>query len=337
MPYIAFASAKASPGVTTTLAALAVAWPEHRYLHVVELDPAGGDLAVRFDLSPEPGLVTLAAAGRRGLDPTTFRGHTQDLPTMAVDGNSAGLWRRALVGPVGAEQAIAALSALRGELHRTLSTLGSDVLVDCGRLDPGSPVVDVVNHADLLVVVARPIVAEVHHLATRLTTLRPKAVSLLLVGERPYSVGEVAATVGASPLASLPTDPRAAQALASAFPHGSGALRRSRLLRSSRTLAAGLVEWLGGDPQRAQPLALPAGPPPQSPPLQQPSPPPPLPPPPTPPAPTGQPGGGPQAPPTAFPPLPGPPTAALSRTPPDGNAMHPPPRHFRRDSEGSRR
>src|SRR4029450_4811377 len=65
MAYVAFASAKASPGVTTTITALAATWPRDRDLLVAELDPAGGDLGVRFDLATEPGLVTPAAAGRR--------------------------------------------------------------------------------------------------------------------------------------------------------------------------------------------------------------------------------------------------------------------------------
>jgi hypothetical protein len=307
MPYIAFASAKGSPGVTTTLAALAASWPEDRALHVVELDPAGGDLAVRLDLSPEPGLVTLAAAGRRGLDTPTFLAHTQPLPVGALSGNGhvGPPPRQVLVGPVGSEQAAAALSALRGSLHRTLAALGTDVLVDCGRLDPGSPVDDVVNHADLLVVVARPVVAEVHHLATRLVTLRPKALSLLLIGERPYSVTEVAATVGANPLASLPSDPRAALALAEGMSLASGALRRSRLMRGAHTLTAALVEWFGGraDDGRAEMLALPAGRPPGLPsgppagppsgqprPLGPPAAPPGHPGPPAPPGPPGHPG-----------------------------------------------
>jgi MinD-like ATPase involved in chromosome partitioning or flagellar assembly len=375
MPYIAFASAKASPGVTTALAALAMTWPEERALHVAELDPAGGDLAVRFDLSPEPGLVTLAAAGRRGLDVPTFLAHTQVLPVAEPGSNgSAGpLRRHVLVGPVGAEQSLAALSALRGGLHKALASLSTDVLVDCGRLDPGTPTDEVVNHADLLVVVARPVVAEVHHLTTRLATLRPKALSLLLVGDRPYTVAEVAATVGASPLASLPADPRAALALAEGMPWASGALRRSRLLRSARAVATALVDWLGEAGGRPEMLALPAGSPPPGPgrpampappapprsvpppgagpppagpgdpyehhaPPGQASPSRPLPMPPPPPSmaapPAGPPNGGPAYPPgAAQPPARGVPTA-MSLTPPDGLSLHPP-RHLRRDNHDS--
>ena len=233
MAYVAFASAKASPGVTTTVAALVSTWPRDRDLVVAELDPAGGDLGVRFDLATEPGLVTLAAAGRRQLDRSTLVGHTQPLPfadRAGADGDAQGAVRRVLVGPVAADQAGAALAALRGVLPGVLSSLGTDVLVDCGRLDPGSAAHDVITEADLVVVVARPVVAEVHHLAARLSGLRPKALSLLLIGDRPYSVAEVADAVGANPLGTLPVDDRAAAALTVGRSDGARILRRSRLL-----------------------------------------------------------------------------------------------------------
>jgi hypothetical protein len=272
MAYVAFASAKASPGVTTTLTALVATWPRDRDLVVAELDPAGCDLGVRFDLATEPGLVTLAAAGRRQLDRSTFVGHTQPLPFAGrpgADGDAEGAVRRVLVGPVAADQAGAALAALRGVLPGVLSSLGADVLVDCGRLDPGSAAHDVVTEADLVVVVARPVVAEVHHLAARLSGLRPKALSLLLVGDRPYSVAEVADAVGANPLGTLPVDDRAAAALTVGRSDGPRILRRSRLLRDARAVAEGLAGWLPPVAVRP-PVAAPAARPPVNGPVDQP-------------------------------------------------------------------
>jgi hypothetical protein len=263
MAYVAFASAKASPGVTTTVTALVATWPRDRDLVVAELDPAGGDLGVRFDLANEPGLVTLAAAGRRQLDRSTFVGHTQPLPFAdrpGVDGAADRAVRRVLVGPVAADQAGAALAALRGVLPGVLSSLGADVLVDCGRLDPGSAAHDVVTDADLLVVIARPVVAEVHHLAARLSGLRPKALSLLLIGDRPYSVAEVADAVGAHPLGALPVDDRAAAALTVGRSDGARVLRRSRLMRDARAVAEALAGWLPplpAPPTAAAPAARP--------------------------------------------------------------------------------
>lgn len=260
MAFIAFASAKGSPGVTTAVAALAATWPAHRDLVVVEIDPAGGDLVVRFDLATEPGLVTLAAAGRRELAPDTLLSHTQLLPAEATEGAPS---RRVLVAPVSADQANASLSALRGGLVRALDAIDADVLVDCGRLDPTSPAYEVATGAELLIMVARPVVAEVHHLSSRLSSVKAKTLSLLMVGDRPYSVAEVAEAVGASALGSLPADARAASVLTDGHPNAARLLRRSRLLRDAGSVAAGLADWLGPSAHTGPVVAPPvvAGPP----------------------------------------------------------------------------
>lgn len=241
MAYIAFASAKGSPGVTTAVTSLAATWPVDRDLVVAEIDPAGGDLVVRFDLATEPGLVTLAAAGRRQLGPDTLLAHTQQFPIALDEGRPS---RQVLVAPVSAEQAGASLGALRTGLAGALSALDVDVLVDCGRLDPSSPAYDVAAGADLLVMVTRPVVAEVHHLSSRLASLQVPNASVLTVGERPYPVAEVAQAVGARALGTLPDDPRAAPALTEGHPQAVRLLRRSRLMRDARALAESLAEWL---------------------------------------------------------------------------------------------
>jgi hypothetical protein len=242
MAFIAFASAKGSPGVSTAVAALAATWPADRDLLVVEADPSGGDLVVRFDLATEPGLVTLAAAGRRELGAGTLLAHTQELPQLSTDVTAR---RLLLAAPVAADQAGAALSSLRGSLAPTLDQVDMDVLVDCGRIDPGSPALELASDADLLVMVARPVVAEVHHLASRLGSVKPQTLSVLMVGEHPYSVSEVATAVSASPLGTLAADARAATVLSEGHPNAARVLRRSRLLRDARALAEGLAAWLG--------------------------------------------------------------------------------------------
>jgi hypothetical protein len=302
--YIAFASAKGSPGVTTTIAALAAMWPADREVVVAEVDPAGGDLVVRFDLATEPGLVSLAAAGRRELGAETLLAHTQELAGLA---NAQVRPRRALVAPVSADQAGAALTALRGALSSTLAALDVDVLVDCGRLDPQSPAFEVATGAELLVMVAQPVVAEVHHLAARLASVGSAiAVSVLLVGDRPYSVSEVAEAVGANPLGTLPADARSAAALAGGHVNAARALRRSGLLRDAGAIAQGLAEWLGPAPGAAAVIdpgaAPPVGPP--SPPPVAPPPSPPVVPPPSPPVvpPPSRPVAPPPSPPIGVPP-----------------------------------
>jgi hypothetical protein len=265
MGYIAFASAKGSPGVTTAVAALAGTWPGDRPLVVVELDPSGGDLVVRFDLATEPGLVTLAASGRRDLGAETLLAHTQALPAAGPDDGPS---RRVLTAPVSADQATAALTALRGGLARALGAVDADVLVDCGRLDPSSPVLEVATRAELLVVLARPIVAEVHHLSARMGGLPSATTSLLTVGDRPYSVDEVAEAAGAHALGCLSFDPRAAAALSGDLGNAARVLRRSRLLRDATAVSDALATWLrpavdaarAGAPSRPAPDAVSAPP-----------------------------------------------------------------------------
>lgn len=234
MTMVVLASAKGSPGVTTLAAAMAATWPNGRGLLVAEVDPAGADLATRLDRPGSPGLVSLAAAARRELSAELLDDHLQDLP------GRGGI--RLLAGPVAADQAAAALHTLGGRLARVLAGRKEDVLVDCGRLDPGTPAAELAAAAGLLVAVVRPTVADVHHLTTRLASLHlPVPVAVVVVGDRPYKPAEVASAVGAALLGEMPFDPRAARALGGDGPTGRG-LQRSQLLRAARALAARLTQ-----------------------------------------------------------------------------------------------
>src|SRR3546814_17296072 len=85
--------------------------------------------AAWLDLPLQPGLVSLAAAGRRAIDPALFAEHLQPVPgsdRVAV-----------LVGPVAADQAQAALASLRERLLAAARLRPGIVLPDCGRLAPG--------------------------------------------------------------------------------------------------------------------------------------------------------------------------------------------------------
>ena len=240
---VAVGSVKGSPGVTTSLAALAAAWPEGRRLLLAELDPAGGDLGVRFALAEEPSLVTLAAAGRRELDPDTLLDHTQALPAAPGRPEQE---RVALLAPASSERTTAALGALRGRLPRVLAELEShDVLVDCGRLDLGSAALDALPVADAVLVLCRPTVGDVHHLAARLPGLgRP--VEVVVVGDRPYPPEEVAGVLEVPLAGVLPHDARAASTLAGLSLDSPRALRRSALLRAARDMGELLVARFGG-------------------------------------------------------------------------------------------
>lgn len=239
MSLIAFGKAK-SWGTTTAVMALANVWPPERRLLVAECDPAGGDLAPRYGLALEPGLMSLAAAARRELSASTVAGNTQRLPGgLAV-----------LVAPPAAEQARAALSAIAGRLADAMrSEVDQDVLADCGRLDPGSPAQELARSAALTVVVARATLEETTHVLARVNGLRTLGAEVVVVlvedeprlgGQRPYRPEEVAGAVGAEVVGSLAHDPKGAALLAGRAT-SDRALQRCALIRSARLVAAELV------------------------------------------------------------------------------------------------
>jgi len=250
MCLLAVAAAKAAPGVTTTAVALAAVWPSGRQALVAECDPAGGDLAARFGLPVEPGLVTVAAARR--LAAGAIVEHTQPLPGGV----------RVLVGPAGAEQAAAALGLLPPGLLAGFDALPEvDVLADLGRLDPTSPALRVAGAARLVVLVARPTLAELQHLAHRIIALRGTVgrLGVVLAGAGPYPPGEVAAALGVEVLGTLPADARGAGVLGG-VPASAGGVRRSPLVRAARTLADTLTARLAALPAPpAPPGSAPAG------------------------------------------------------------------------------
>lgn len=204
-------SLKGSPGVTTFAVALAARWPGPSRALVVEADPSGGDLALRFSLASTPGLVSLAAAARRGGDADLVWQHTQEL--------RGGL--RVITAPPDAEQTRAALAALAQHpasglelLRQAANQPGVVVIVDCGRVDPGSPGVPIARSCDAMVLLSRAHADDLAHLPRRLPTVArwtPNPV-FLLVGPG-YSEAEVARELGVPPLGRVPHDVRGAAVL----------------------------------------------------------------------------------------------------------------------------
>lgn len=234
---VALASAKASPGVTTTALALAAAWPDGRPVTVFEADTDGGDLAAWLGLASQPSLVTLAAEGRHRLDGDSLARHTQSWPGTAAS---------FLVSPVGVDQTGAALAALaRAGLADALVGLGGGhVLVDCGRLRPGGTQFGLLPPEVPVVLVARPTLAEVAHVRAAVAVLdRARRVGVVLVGERPYPADDVAAAVGVPVLGLVSLDRRAAAGVASG--RSGRVFARSLLGRSAAVLAGRLLVWAG--------------------------------------------------------------------------------------------
>lgn len=184
MTLIAFASAKGSPGVTQTVAGLASVWS--REVVVADLDPVGGDIGLRMrrsdglPLDQDNGLLSYGAAVRSG-QTADLTDHLQ----RAADGSQV------LVGVAGPGQ-VQGLGPAWPHIGAGLRTAAPDVLADCGRLTPGSPVTPVIERASALIMVARSDIAALAHLRERLTwmtdTLRGGAgdrvpTAVLLVGD----------------------------------------------------------------------------------------------------------------------------------------------------------
>ncbi|MFD5089851.1 carbon monoxide dehydrogenase maturation protein [Amycolatopsis thailandensis] len=243
--------------MTTLAVALAMTWPhaESTRRLVAEVDPSGGDLAMRFGLPATPGLVSLAAAARRTRDPAVAWEHTQALPGGA----------RALVAPPGGTHARAALSTLIAAPDAPPLALavarepGVVVLADCGRVDPGSPAEAIARHADALVLVSGAQSDDLAHTAARLGELarwtpRP---ALLLTGDG-YPTVDVERELGVPAIGRLPHDPVAAATLTGHRPPP--ARRRGNnggLARHAAALARTLAEPAG--PTASPPATTPTG------------------------------------------------------------------------------
>ena len=225
---VAVAQARSSGASVATLA-LAAAWP--RPVLVAEVDPAGGDIATRFALSANAGILGLAACGA-AVDADRITEHLQSADGVAV-----------LVGPPGSDQAEAALGGLWTSLPAVLARLpGCDVLADCGRLGPASPVVrHVVPHAGVVALVTRAdregFVRLHHALARSPAALVAKAVVVLVGdGRAGCRAGDFERALGVEVAGPLAEDWRAAE-LIGAGRLSSRAFRSSALARSARPVA----------------------------------------------------------------------------------------------------
>lgn len=237
MSLICFASQKGSPGATATAVAVAAALKvaNGRRKVLIEADASGGVLAIRYRMPVEPGLLTLAAAVRGGLEPEGLWRHTQELP--------GGL--PVVVCPDGADQVHAAMAASGALLGRYLDGLSDvDVICDVGRLAPDSPSLEFVSQASALLMVARPNAEQLQPAARKLISLRPYIGNLgwVLVGQKPYGASEVESTYDFPVVGMIADDPRSVASLEQGgVPRR---LKRHPFIRSSATLAATLSDWL---------------------------------------------------------------------------------------------
>jgi len=210
MKSIALASVRGAPGVTTTSLLLASRLGGSV---LVEADLSGGVLAVRYGLGREPGLTSLAAA-----KPTEDRGwleHAQDAGGVPV-----------LVGPDSPDAAEALWRTAGERIVTVLDRSAGWAVIDAGRAWRRTPIVDA---ADVVAVLARPVAEQVVALSHAVATFRSSArgrVSVILVGTGPYRSEEVGEALDCTVLAHLPEDPATAEHLVD------GRISRARLARS---------------------------------------------------------------------------------------------------------
>ncbi|MGH9158318.1 MAG: chromosome partitioning protein [Acidimicrobiales bacterium] len=195
---------------------------------LVEADADGGVLALRYGLSREPGLLSLAAS--RQASGESLLEHAQRLP--------GGL--PVIVAPESPQRAAQLLRTAGQRVATVLAGVeDTQVVVDVGRLSPTSPAGTVASSASVVLIVARPRAEELVAAAERVAALGDGA-GLVLVGSGPYSAADVATQLGCRVFGSIADDVRAAQAMAEGG--GPRRLARSALVRSARTLAAALLQ-----------------------------------------------------------------------------------------------
>ncbi len=242
MTVTTFVSIKGAPGVTTLACLVGATWPEARTVAVVEADPFGGDLAVRFQLSSAWGWSSYVTAARRSQGVVPIDPHLQALP--------GGL--DAMVLPAGNQRVVAGPSVealLRASVSSDSET--RDLLVDGGRLpvpltDPteGTAMGVWLERSDRVVVVTRRDPASLFKVREQAATLRERCgdrLALAVVGPGIHGRHAIGEFTGLPVVVAVPYDVRAAQ-IACGERVGVRALSRSQLLVSARRLALTLSD-----------------------------------------------------------------------------------------------
>jgi hypothetical protein len=241
MTAVSFGSVRNRPGVSTVWLLTAVALrAAGRNVIAVEADPDGNDLGTAFDLGQSPGLVSLAAAARRGAPSSgVVDEHARHLP----DGLAV------VPGPVAGEEAAAAVTSIATRVEGLAGVDDRVWCCDLGRLSASSPALPIATGSALTVLVCRPTRTEALALPSRATALAAAGcrLGLVVVDKGSYRASEVAAHCGLELLGTMPWVRDAEDYVAAAVAGRRG--RRSLLWQAAVEIAAVIAERVAQAPE----------------------------------------------------------------------------------------
>jgi len=233
MTVVAITASRTSPGATALATGLAIAW-SHRVERslLIEADPAGGVLALRFDLGAAPSLTSFGSDVRNAYSQELVWANTQDLRGV-----------HCMPAPVDPRLARSWIERLTPTLVAEVPRLGAPTVIDLGWVDEDGVSAPLAAAADTTLVVTSPEIAEVQSLLFQVRRLEAQGanVALVTVGNTPNDPQEIAAIAGVPLAAVLPDDARVAAALAGGK-FTPKKFRRSLLWRTMCGLADALLD-----------------------------------------------------------------------------------------------
>lgn len=240
-------SGKASPGCSTAVWTLCLAWP--RPVLVADCDIDGGDLSAGFlagRLESGRGLLSWAAAARGGVPALQAAGLIAEHAAVLPERDSVWLLPGVADATAGRSVTASTWGALALAFERSRAVLDRDVVVDAGRLlaDRGAGVL--FHTADRVLVAVRPSVRSVNAAAQAVGVLKSTLgdmgkVELLVTGPGAYSPAELAKSLGVPVAGRLPDDRKAAGMVIDGPAVSWSRLARTALLRAGVSMATRLA------------------------------------------------------------------------------------------------
>lgn len=211
---IVLASASGSPGVSTSVTGLALAWP--RPVLVVEADPTGASAMLTGYMqqyAPQgiPGLMDLAVQ----------HSQTGQLPDLMATSVQVPNSQIRLISGIRNHRHSASIQALWApflDALQTMSQAGVDVLIDLGRLGLSGTPTRVIDAADLVLLTTRSTIPALvpannwaRDLEQRLGRDSGRLGLLVIAPGRPESTTSIEKALKLPVVATLPMDPTAAE------------------------------------------------------------------------------------------------------------------------------